>query len=333
MNNYEASDKENQEKILEEYVKSQEGTSDIVNSSVSTIGPPITEVPNAKIPQEREKSYPLGNQIGWIPIPVRDLPTQGLFYPEGTAIAIRSATGAEIRHWSTLNDDPNTNPNFLYDMDDMVNYIIERCVTIKAPNNENGVYLSWKDIKEIDRFYLLLAIHELTFPEGENKLQVKVDENKSIDVRKEMVSYITIDPKLMRHYDEVDRCFVFKKGEKFIKVDIPSIGVTQWIKSYILRKQQNQESFDMDYLNYAPFLIRNWRGLNDTVFNKYVEESYKWDINTISLLASIRKIFSDTINPVIKYVDEGGTEHIAPLNFQGGIKSIFLISDPFSQLE
>ena len=149
-----------------------------------------------------------------------------------------------------------------------------------------------------------------------------------------MVNYISLDPQLMKYYDEEERCFVLKpRGGKVLKLDIPSIGVTQWLKNYIIRKQRLQESFDEDYLSFAPFVIRNWRGLSDDVYNKFVEDSNRWDITTISLMVHVKKLFSDTINPVIKFVDEGGAEQIAPLNFQGGIKSIFLISDPFGQLE
>lgn len=319
-------EKEKREKILKNYVEGEEQPI----ASSPQVGPKITEVPGAKLPWE--KTLPLGNQIGWIPLPIADLPTRGLFYPKETVIAIRSATGGEIRHWSTLQDDPATNPNYLSDLDDMLNYVIERCVTIKSNNPEFG-HLSWKDIKEVDRFYLLLAIQELTFPNAENKLQVKVSDTKKVDVRKEMVSYITLDPKLMNYYDEEERCFVltFKTG-KVLKVDIPSVGVTQWIKNYIIRKKNAQEFVDEDYLSFAPFVIRNWRGLNEDNYVKYVEESNRWDVNTISVLVHIKKLFADTINPVVRYTDEGGVEQVAPLNFQGGIKSVFIVSDPFEQL-
>jgi len=325
-------EKEKQEEILKNFVEKEEGSStdEKINDQ---IGPKITEIPGVRLPWE--KDLPLGNQIGWIPLRVEDLPTRGLFYPKGTKIAIRSATGAEIRHWSTLEDDPNINPNYLYDIDDMVNYIIERCVTIKIESDvEKGTYLSWKDIKEADRFYLLLAIHELTFPEGENKLQFKLSEDKVIDVKKDMVSYLSLDPKIMKYYDEDERCFILRlKSKKVLKLDIPCIGVTQWLKNYVIRKQANQESFDQDFLSFAPFVIKNWRGLNDDIYNKYVEDSYKWDVTTISLLVHFRKIFANAVEPVIKYKDEGGVEHVAPLSFQGGIKSLFIISDPFRELE
>jgi len=313
-------EKDNQEKILKEFVQQEEAA-----SNHSQIGPDITKIEGVRIPWERE--LPIANQIGWIPIPINDLPTRGLFYPKETGIAIRSASGKEIRHWSTLQEDD------LSVLDDMLNYVIERCVTIKANVSEGG-YLSWKDIKEVDRFYLLLAIQELTFPNGENKLQIKVSEKSKIDVKKDMVSYISFDPKLMKYYNEDERCFILRipSGKPLI-LDIPSIGVTQWLKQYIIRKQRMQETFDEDYLNFAPFVIRQWKGLNDDVYHKFVEDSLRWDITTISLMVHVKELFTDTINPVIKFFDEGGMEQTAPLNFQGGIKSLFLISDPFGQLE
>ena len=313
-------EKEKQEKLLEEFANNQEGV-----TSLSQVGPKIIEVPGTNMPWER--SLPLGNQIGWIPIKVQDLPTRGLFYPVETNIAIRAANGGEIRHWSTLDETDYSA------LDDMLNYVIERCVTIKS-NNEDGLRLSWKDIKEVDRFYLILAIHELTFSGGENKLQVKISESKKIDVKKDMVDYISLDPKLMKYYDENERCFILTpKGGSPIKLDIPSVGVTQWLKNYIIRKQNKQEPFDEDYLAFAPFIIKNWRGLSEDVYDKFVEDSHKWNVTTISILVHVKKLFADTINPVIKFIDEGGTEQTAPLNFQGGIKSIFIISDPFGQLE
>jgi hypothetical protein len=318
-----AVEKEDQEKILKEYVQKQE--SPVVASA--PIGPQITEIPGTKLPwQKTESDFAIGNQLGWIPLPVKDLPTQGLFYPVDTAIAIRAANGGEIRHWSTLQEED------LAALDDMLNYVIERCVTIKS--GTDNVRLSWKDIKEVDRFYILLAIHELTFAEGENKLQVKITDTKKLDVRKEMVNYITLDPKLMQYYDEVERCFVLKfKTGRVVKLDLPCIGVTQWLKNYVIRKRNSQEYIEEDYLSYAPFIIRNWRGLSEDLYVQHVEDSRKWDVATISLLVYVKKLFADAINPVIRFTDDGGMEQVVPLNFQGGVKSLFLISDPFGQLE
>ena len=320
----------NEEDKLKEFVEKEEGNP-LPMAKVTSIprpdqvGSPLTPTDKTHLPwQKSEDHISLGNQIGWEQLKLVDLPTQGLFYPEGTEIAIKSASSAEIRHWSGLQEDD------LSALDDMLNYVIERCATIKFPTGMS----SWKDIKEVDRFYILLAIRERTFVKGENMLQVKISETKKVDVSKNMVDYITFNEKLMRYYSPEKRCIslTFKKSGKIVDVHLPSVGVTNWLKNYVTRKSQSREYFDMDFLNFAPFVIPDWRGLNDTTYETLVYESTNWSNAEISMLTEIRQIFADTINPVIKYQDEQGGERTVPLNFQGGIKSIFLISDPFSEL-
>jgi hypothetical protein len=308
----------NNEEKLKEFVQSQEGS-----SPTSSIGVPLSASPTPSTFKATGVHDTL-NELGWEKIKISDLPTQGFFYPDGTEINIRSATSGEIRHWSTLNEED------LSALDDMLNYVIERCSNIKVPGNQ---FASWRDLKEVDRFYIILAIRERTFVKGENRLQVKVSENNKIDVIKDMVDYITFDERLMRYYSPEERCLVltFKTGKK-LRVYLPSVGVTNWLKQYIQRKRQQQENIDEDFINFAPFVIGDWRGLNDASYEKYVLDSISWSNAEISLLTEIRKIFADTINPVIKYRDEQGGERVIPLNFQGGIKSIFLISDPFAEL-
>jgi len=305
------------EKNLQKYVEDQEKS--------STIGPELTKTPKDNHPENRSTNQiSLGNQLGWQKLPIKDLPTQGLFYPEGTEIAIRAAVAGEIRHWSTLQED-----DFSL-LDDMLNYILERCVAYKTSDPHS----SWKDIKEIDRFYILLAIREYTFIKGENQLQVKTSETTKIDVTKDMIDFVSFDERLMKYYDSEKRYFLlkFKKSNMEIKVSIPSIGVTHFLKNYINRKQALQQLIDNDFMSFAPFILLDWRGLNDSSYEKIILDSYNWGIEEISVLTHLRDIFTETVNPVVKYIDEGGAERIAPLNFLGGLKSIFLISDPFREL-
>lgn len=315
---------ENVEKKLQKFVEEQEGSGQPKQPETQPVGAGITETPAPKFPHSiSDAQISQGNQVGWQKLPIKDLPTKGLFYPEGTEVSIRAASAGEIRHWSTLQeDDP-------YSLDDMLNYVLERCVAFKTPAQHS----SWKDIKEIDRFYILLAVREYTFVKGENQLQVKTSENNSINVTKEMIDFITIDERLMKYYDDQKRCFVlrFQSGH-VIEVSIPSVGVTNFLKGYISRKQSQNQGFDTDFISFAPFVIKEWRGLNDNLYEKIVIDSNNWDLAEVSVLTHIKDIFLDTVDPVIKYTDEGGAERVAPLNFRGGIKSIFLISDPFGQL-
>jgi len=318
----------NEEKSMGDYVKNLEGKE--TTEAEVTISKPTKKQPNGIQPTsglktiKSEEQIEYSNSIGWEKLKITDLPTQGLFYPKDTEIVIRAATGGEIRHWSTLDEDD------LSLLDDMLNYIIERCASIKFPK---GTLSSWKDIKEVDRFYILLAIRERTFVNGENQLQVKVSSTEKLDVTKNMIEYITFDDRLMKYYDDEKRCISLKfKSGNTMDVHLASVGVTNWLKNYVQRKARAQEPFDRDFLNFAPFVIEDWRGLSDESYEHIVMESQEWSNAEVSMLTMIRQIFADTINPVVKYKDEQGGEMVLPLNFLGGIKSLFLISDPFSEL-
>jgi hypothetical protein len=86
---------------------------------------PVTEIAN-EVPIYKEPLKPLkqehadaqtsnnfgkaqsvspGFDTGWKNLPVEILPSGGIFYPEGTKLAIRSAEVKEIRHFSTIDDD------------------------------------------------------------------------------------------------------------------------------------------------------------------------------------------------------------------------------------
>ena len=73
-----------------------------------------------------ETDDPLASEIGWKNVPMESLPSQGMFYDIGTQVAIRAASVAEIRHWSTIDE------NDLLGIDDMLNFIIEKCCRIKV---------------------------------------------------------------------------------------------------------------------------------------------------------------------------------------------------------
>ena len=260
-------------------------------------------------------------------IDVASLPTQGMFYPEGTEIRIRAARGEEIKHWSTMNDQ---DLNQLSQVDDILNYIIERCVSVKLPGIMGG---NWKDLKDVDRFYLLLAVREFTFLDGDNELMVPISEGKDIPVTKEMIDFIQIPDDIMKHYSPEERCFVFKlKTGRTIRMHIPSLGVTQWLKNYAQAKQQAREGFDTDFILYAPMLISDFRRLSQRAYEEMVAEAQGWNVQEWSLVSHVRDSLSAASEAKIKYTNENGQEVTIPLTFRGGLKALFTISDPLSIL-
>lgn len=271
-----------------------------------------------------EPKLSLQNNIGWHSIKLNDLPSRGMFYADGTEIIIKAALGKEIRHWSTLNEED------IYAMDDMLNYILERCCSVKIPNIINS---SWKDIVEIDRFYIILAIRELTFL-SDNPLTVPIEDGKTRPVTKDMIEYVKFDEKLLKRYDSETKSFKLSLPKYNIEeyVIMPTLGVSSWIKQHMIKAQQQNKSLDMDIISFIPFLIDNWRYLNDKSFNDLIAEANGWSVEKISLLTSVKDKILANINPEIVYMDSHGSEVRVPINFCGGFKSLFIISDIFDEL-
>lgn len=267
--------------------------------------------------------------IGWIRIKPETLPSQGIFYPANSEITIRAASAAEIRHWSTIDEED------ILSMDDALNKIVEKCCKVRMGTSLG----SYKDIKEIDRFFVVFAIRELTFKKGENNLNVafncsncgKTDEKVIV---KEMLSYYSPVPELQSRFSEEQRCFHLKltNGEE-MRLTLPSLGVMNYIKSYLREKSQTRQDYDKAFIKWAPFLFPDWRTLNEASYNKMLQDSYAWGTDKISVLDWFVSQMQGTVKAEIKNeCSVCSTEATAPINFRGGIKSLFLVSDIASKL-
>lgn len=317
----------NNEEVLSRYVSEVEDISETSQEKTITKGIPKKVLAEKLGTAQQDNDTKPG--LGWQTLNLADLPTRGLYYPTDSKLYIRAAQGKEVKHWSTLDDSD------LSSMDDMLNYILERCAKLSIPGQQYAGG-SWKDIKDIDRFYILLAIRELTFPDAEDELKIPINEKVEIPVQKEMIDFINIPDEIMKYYSEEERCFILKfKNGKELRMYIPSLGINEWIKRYAINKNQARMGYDQDYLIYAPMLINDYRKLSERAYNERVVESEAWSAKEWTLISYVRDIIADAIDPKLKYVDPNdGRELTTPLNIQGGIKSLFRgVSDPLSLLD
>lgn len=284
--------------------------------------------------KEKVKDNKWENIPGWKPLPIENIPSGGKFYPENSKIYIRAAEVQEIRQFSMIDE------NDPLDMDDKLNMIMERCSKIEFP----GRTALWKDLKEEDRFYLIFAIREISMSEGENKLTVtlKCGGNcrgdgtyvEKIEMSKDNFQYYNIDETLMKYYSEKDRCFVIE-DEKIgkMKIHVPSLGVTTFIKNYVREQTQRGGYFDRPFLKVAPFVIEDWRNFSDDKYKKLEQESMGWnELRWSILIRSIEMIRFGVKTTITRNCTKCGAEVGAPLSFPGGVKSLFLVSNPFGEL-
>ena len=270
-------------------------------------------------------------------MPLENLPTGGLFYPKGMEITFRAADVAEIRHWSTIDE------NDMLDMDAKMNFVIEKCVRVKGKDG----WMSWEDLVEIDRFYILFCVHEITFPNGENKLMIKFrcpptcagdgSYRESTQLKSNMLNLLVIPEDLMQYYNPEERCFT-KYSEKLgetIRFYLPTIGVSKKIKNIINEARNDGGYVDPSFIKVAPYLIKEWRNLDAKELERYRMDTFKWGKNKTLFINGISDKIEKSVNLTVKKECPRCQVTLeAPIFFRGGftIKSLFAVSDRLDEL-
>ena len=309
---------------------------------IQSIGDPV-KIPSARqvntensLGQAQMRPNPMASENGWKNVPVGILPSKGIFYPEGTLIAIRASEVSEIRHFSTIDETDSL------DIEEKLSYITERCLRMEFRGE--GV-VSYKDLKQEDRFFLIMTIRDLTFIKGENSILLKTKKkcketidcpfNNGIELRTGALTCYEIDQRILNYYDPNTRGFNFilKKTGKPVQMFVPSIGVTQAISSFVLEAINKSINMDDGFLQIAPFLFDEWRGLTFQDFISKMRESDYWTKEEYSLLFGLSDMIRIGTKAEAKQVcPKCSAEVTADITFPGGIRSLFVISNIFGEL-
>lgn len=297
----------------------------------------IEESPRANIEipkQEKDAVF----EIHWKNLPTKLLPSKGLFYPENTRMAIRPCDVKEIRHFSTIDEDD------ALDIERKLSFILERCLRIDFPNQ--GV-VSYKDLKQEDRFYIIMAIRDLTFLRGENSLVLRPKKickgtpecpfKDGFELRSGNLTSYELEEEILKRYNPERRSFIFtfKDTGKSFEVFVPSIGVTQEISNFASTCSARGIEIEEGFLEIAPFIMPEWRGLNFENVLSFMREGYsQWGKKEFSLLYQISERIKIGTKTEAKQQCPvcGEGEVTADITFPGGIRSLFLISDIFREL-
>jgi hypothetical protein len=295
--------------------------------------PDLGRIEPQRVPQPE---FSPGLEFGWKNLPLSVLPSKGLFYPEGTKIAIRAAEVKEIRHFSSIDEED------LIDLNERLNFILSKCSTMHFPSE--GV-VSYKDLKQEDRFFLIMAIRDLTFIQGENRIIITPTTtcgkkeacpiSNGIELRTGILSDYEIDSRVMKYYSPVSRNFVFpvRKIGKEIRMSVPSIGVMEAVSSFVVESERKGIEVEESFAKIAPFIFEEWRGLDSNKINQRMIESNEWSKEEFSLYFELcETIKIGTQLDVNVMCPTCGAEVTAPITFPGGFKSLFVISDIFGEL-
>jgi len=316
------------EEAAANFVKSEETKkAKTLKGAVEDLGNIEDRDDDAMVKKEIQHEEPKSQMdIGWQRVDVRELPSEGMFYDNGIQILMRAATGKEIKHWASLNEQDGVQ------LDNMINYMVEKHFTVSIP----GKRASFKDLLDLDRIYLIFALNEYTFKNGENKVKAEVQldsgEIETVHVTKNTISLFKMPEKLERFYDPETKSLKFELDGETIYMNLPTIGTSKFFYDLRERKRQEGKELDTDFLRAALFMVKDWRGLNEQTYNQMAAQSNGWSLRKHSLITKVVDSLTAAIQPQMTVMTSAG-EVTRPLNFQGGFKSLFLIPDILDELD
>ena len=264
--------------------------------------------------------------LGWVEVNVENLPSQGKFYPSDATLKIRSAKVAEIRAFSIM-DEGN-----LIDIESNLNAIVKSCTQFKSGTR----MLSYKDILEEDRIFLILSIRDLTFPEPENKLMLKGQDSNGesfdVELSTKYFDTETVPAEIEQYYDSEKRAYVVQtKSAGEVVIAPPTIGVMEEITKFMQSRQSERKTWDASFIQIAAYLVQDWRGFNSKKIFEMEVDFQGWSERKYMVIYRLAEKMKIGVKSNL-VVDRQGEEVLVPLDFPGGIKSLFIISDLSSEL-
>lgn len=316
--------------LLDEQKNTESQTNKVgENQSVSGLG--YIETTEQKQAKETIALREQGSQIGYRDVKVDILPTRGITLPINTRMSARPLTLAEIKHYSSMDEDE------MFDLEEKTGNIFDNCIRIYFGDELR----SWKDLPETDKVFMLFFLRDLTMQTHARDIKlfhtaIAPDNTKvKVEITNDIFAYNKIPNGIMKYYDESQRCFVIRdNGMEIFRFTIPTMGVIYHIKKYIvdkLKRQQNNEpnaNYNKILFNrYAEWLIMDWRTINDDSMARLHQQFGVLSVEILDILDYLHKNFRYLVKPTIEMSYDGDKKFDSIVMFPRGISAIFNLSD------
>ena len=329
--------KEHEDNIQKEFDKAeavQLEATETPNEVVQDLGKVDTNRQMNKITSDDPEIKRLNAMVGYTRLDLSSFPSKGKFYRDDFEVHIRPAKVAEIRSFSTIDE------NNLREVDEGLNNLVISC-SKTVYGTQRG---SYKDILEEDRIYLILSIRELTFKTGEHTLMMPVSSKackssmcksqESVELRTNNLQFNSVVEKFEKYYDDGDRCYsIATKNYGVIQMAPPTIGIMRAITDYIRDREENNKNWDKSTLAILPYLQRDWRGWTEKDIFAKITSFQGWDSTKYTIVYRLAEDMKVGVKPEMVFPCKSCSEEVTvPLTFPGGIKALFLIPDISTEL-
>jgi hypothetical protein len=199
--------------------------------------------------------------------------------------------------------------------------------------------MSFKDLKEEDRIFIIMAIRDLTFSKGENNLVLRpvckeCNHENELIVNNNTFDRTELSQQILKYYTEETRIFeVTTKSSGTIKIAPPSIGVMMEVTKFIRKQQEEGKKIDQSFIKVLPYMTQDWRGFTESYIKNLEIEFMTWNSTKYQTMNSLVDLCRVGVKENLHMeCAKCGTEVSTPISFPGGIKSLFVISDISGEL-
>ncbi len=279
-----------------------------------------------KVNKDRQKKQEVSISDGWIPLDRKELGQRSLFYPESWTFYIKPATVMAVKNWSAVDEDNTGQVN------KVMNDIIRTSVKIET----EGVGASWAQINSWDRFFFILKVRELTFANGETKIEFEdtcseCDQNILYKLESSSLFYDFPDDEVIeKHwYDNawnIDPT-EYDVNHEPITLYIPKLKTDEAVINWATAKAQAKHTIDETFVRFLMWMIPN-PSKDIQVLNKQIEKLYKeyksWSVEMFNFVDDV--ITNISINPSEKLrctCPNCGGEATSTVRFPNGLNELF----------
>lgn len=268
---------------------------------------------------------------GWIPIDRAEMGRRSGYYPADWEFYIRPATVAAIRNWAAIDEE---NPDQVYKTS---NEIIRTSVKIQGKDGP----INWSHIRNWDRFWFILKIRELTFVNGETKIEFEdtcseCDSDITFTLSSATISFEYPDDDVEEKNFDPEHS-VWKIVPKDYDVNYPALilynptigkddAILDWARQRVQLKQKIDEAF-IRYLSWLlPYNLPRDSSAQERLISKAQKEYRSWDVNMSAFMDSvIRNIETKPLDKMQTVCPCCGQEVTSQVRFPNGIKYLFKV--------
>lgn len=276
--------------------------------------------------ESRAESVQIGD--GWVPVDREEMGIRSMFYPKEWEFFIKPATVAAIKNWTAINEERV----------DQVNQVLNEALKSSLKISTNGVGTAgWGAINSWDRFWFVMKIRELTFVEGEAKIEFtdacsECDADITYTLSSHGLFYEFPDEDLIEHYYTGNRTWTIDPAEydvdhEPVTLYVPTLGKDQAIIDWATARARAEQKIDENFIRFLPWMI-NKPAKDMQMLDRQIDSLYKeyksWSITMFEFMEDVLR--NITINPSERLrvtCPHCGQEATSTVRFPNGIKVLF----------